>query len=62
MSGDINAIIAILILILSLPAAHFLGRDTGLTQGRNKAIIYCMEKEKECKIQYDYLKLPGNKK
>lgn len=62
MSEDINAIIAILILILSLPAAHFLGRDTGLTQGRNEAIIYCIEKPKECKTTYDYLKLPGNKK
>jgi len=62
MSGDINAIIAILILILSLPATYLLGGDIGLTQGRNEAIIYCIEKPKECKIQYDYLKLPGNKK
>lgn len=62
MSEDINAMILIIILTLFLPAAHFLGRDTGLTQGRNEAIIYCIEKEKECKTTYDYLKLQENKK
>jgi hypothetical protein len=31
--------------------------NDGVEKGKNVGIVYCMEKQKECKIQYDYLKL-----
>jgi len=52
-------------LILGLPTfaslIFFLGFNigghNGMSVGRNQGIVYCMEKQKECKIKYDYLKL-----
>jgi hypothetical protein len=38
------------------------GFDEGIEKGKNVGIVYCMEKQKECKIQYDYLKLQENQK
>jgi hypothetical protein len=38
------------------------GFDDGLVDGKNEGIIFCMEKQKECKISYDYLKLQENQK
>ena len=57
-------------LILGLPTftaiVFFLGVNiggyNGLEQGRNQGIVFCMEKIKECKISYDYLKLQENQK
>jgi hypothetical protein len=37
------------------------GVDDGLVDGKNEGIIFCMEKPKECKISYDYLKLQEKK-
>jgi hypothetical protein len=37
------------------------GVDAGLVDGKNEGIIFCMEKPKECKISYDYLKLQEKK-
>jgi hypothetical protein len=36
------------------------GFDDGLEKGKNEGIVYCMEKQKECKTTYDYLKLQEN--
>ena len=38
------------------------GFDDGMVKGKNEGIVYCVEKPKECKIAYDYLKLQENKK
>lgn len=38
------------------------GVDDGLEKGKNEGIIFCMEKPKECKTTYDYLKLQENQK
>ena len=38
------------------------GYDYGVEDGKNQGIVFCMEKEKECKIKYDYLKLQENQK
>ena len=57
-------------LILGLPTfaslIFFLGLNigghNGMNVGRNQGIVYCIEKQKECKIKYDYLKLQENQK
>ena len=38
------------------------GFDDGVVKGKNDGIVFCMEKQKECKIAYDYLKLQENQK
>ena len=38
------------------------GFDDGMVKGKNEGIVYCVEKPKECKIAYDYLKLQDNQK
>jgi hypothetical protein len=38
------------------------GFDDGVVKGKNDGIVFCMEKQKECKISYDYLKLQENQK
>ena len=35
--------------------------DEGAKKGKDNAIIFCMEKPKECKTTYDYLKLQENR-
>jgi hypothetical protein len=57
-------------LILGLPTftaiVFFLGVNigghNGMSVGKDAGIVYCMEKPKECKISYDYLKLQENSK
>jgi len=38
------------------------GFDDGVVEGKNEGIVYCVEKPKECKTTYDYLKLVENQK
>ena len=38
------------------------GTGTGRVEGKNQGIIFCMEKQKECKTTYDYLKLQEKQK
>jgi hypothetical protein len=38
------------------------GFDDGVIEGKNEGIVYCVEKPKECKIAFDYLKLQENQK
>jgi hypothetical protein len=57
----------ILLGVLASLSAVFLvgtriGFDEGMERGKNEGIVFCMEKQKECKIQYDYLKLQENQK
>ena len=33
-----------------------------ITKGRNKGIIFCSEKPKECAVEYSYLKLKETQK
>ena len=57
-------------LILGLPTfaslIFFLGFNigghNGMSVGMDAGIVYCIEKQKECKIKYDYLKLQENQK
>ena len=32
-------------------------KDRYVLEGRNQAVILCIESQKDCKIEYDYLKL-----
>jgi hypothetical protein len=66
---DNNAIEGILFAIFASAAvggiiisSTSLGFDEGAKKGRDDGIIFCMEKPKECKIKYDYLKLQENQK
>jgi hypothetical protein len=57
MSDDNGAVILILILMLFMPVMYFFGMERGEDKGKNQGIVFCMEKQKECKTTYDYLKL-----
>ena len=66
---DNNAIEGILFAILASAAVGVIiisstsvGFDEGVKKGRDDGIIFCMEKPKECKTTYDYLKLQENQK
>ncbi len=39
-----------------------IGGYNGMSVGKNEGIVFCMEKPKECKTHYDYLKLQENQK
>jgi hypothetical protein len=39
-----------------------IGGHNGMSVGKDAGIVFCMEKQKECKIQYEYLKLVENQK
>ena len=62
MSDDNGAVILILILMLFIPVMYFFGMERGEDKGKNQGIVFCMEKQKECKTTYDYLKLQENQK
>jgi hypothetical protein len=62
MSDDNGAVILILILMLFIPVMYFFGMERGEDKGKNQGIVLCMEKQKECKTTYDYLKLQENQK
>lgn len=47
--------------VMFLLGARF-GFDDGVVDGKNQGIVFCMEKPKECKTTYDYLKLQENQK
>lgn len=65
--NDDNLIGGLLLGVLASLSAVFLvgarfGFDDGVEKGKNEGIIFCMEKPKECKTTYDYLKLQENQK
>jgi hypothetical protein len=47
---------------VTLLVGHSYGFGGGVVDGKNKGIVFCMEKQKECKISYEYLKLQENQK
>jgi len=58
--GIILGVLASLGVIFLLGAS--VGFDDGFEKGKNEGIVFCMEKQKECKTTYDYLKLQENQK
>jgi hypothetical protein len=65
--NDDNVMGALLLAVLATIGVAFLlgtrfGFDDGVIKGKNDGIVYCVEKPKECKIAYDYLKLQENQK
>lgn len=52
-------IVAIGVIVISSTSVGF---DEGVKKGKNEGIVYCMEKPKECKTTYNYLKLQENQK
>jgi hypothetical protein len=61
--NDNDKSIFILFLILVPALLIFVaGSLLGYDNGKNTTIKYCIEQPKECKIQYDYLKLQENQK
>jgi hypothetical protein len=37
--------------------------ETGnITEGKNQGIVFCMEKQKECAVEYQYIKLKETQK
>lgn len=64
MNDDIGGIILAVIATIGTMflLGSTIGYDYGVDEGKNQGIVYCMEKQKECKIKYDYLKLQENQK
>jgi hypothetical protein len=67
--SDDNAVLSGIICIVflaSIGVTLLVGRSygfgDGVVDGKNQGIVFCMEKQKECKISYDYLKLQENQK
>ncbi len=65
--NDDNVFGGLLLALFAVVGAMFLlssrfGFDDGMVKGKNEGIVYCVEKPKECKISYDYLKLQENQK
>ena len=62
MNEDTIFVISLISLILFMPAVYVFGMQDGKDKGKNAGIVFCMEKLKECKTTYDYLKLVENLK
>jgi hypothetical protein len=65
--NDDNVVGGLLLAFFAVVGVMFLlgsrfGFDDGVIEGKNEGIVYCVEKPKECKIAYDYLKLQENQK
>jgi len=65
--NDDNLLGGLLVAVFASVGVFFLlgsrfGYDDGVVKGKNDGIVYCVEKPKECKIAYDYLKLQEKQK
>jgi hypothetical protein len=65
--NDDNVVGGLLVAFFAVVGVMFLlgsrfGFDDGVVEGKNEGIVYCVEKPKDCKIAYDYLKLQENQK
>jgi hypothetical protein len=55
--GVIAVIVTIAIFALGMNVGSGITEQDNITKGRSEGIILCSEKPKECKTEYDYLKL-----
>ena len=65
--NDDNLLGGLLVAVFASVGVFFLlgsrfGYDDGVVKGKNEGIVYCVEKPKECKIAFDYLKLQEKQK
>ncbi len=65
--NDDNLLGGLLVAVFASVGVFFLlgsrfGYDDGVVKGKNEGIVFCMEKQKECKTTYDYLKLQEKQK
>ena len=61
MIGTVCFAVLAVVCVAFLMGSRF-GFDDGVVDGKNQGIVFCMEKQKECKTTYDYLKLVENQK
>jgi hypothetical protein len=59
MSNDLDDLSAPLftIVVLFIFGAFLFGHNMGYNRGKETTIKHCIEKQSECKLEYDYLKL-----
>jgi hypothetical protein len=66
MSDDFLGVTLFFGIVASIGTSFIIGNsfgyDDGLVDGKNEGIVFCMDKPKECKTTYDYLKLQENQK
>jgi hypothetical protein len=64
MSNDLDDLITPLFIVvgLSIFGAFLYGNNDGYNRGKETTIKHCIEKQSECKIEYDYLKLQEKNK
>ena len=60
--GVFAVIVIIAIFVGGMIIGSEITEQDNITKGRSEGIILCSEKPKECKTEYDYLKLKGQLK
>lgn len=55
-------VLSIIIFFGGMVVGAGISKDGYVLEGRNQAVILCIETPKDCKIEYDYLKLKENVK
>lgn len=64
MSNDLDDFFGPLLIVFALVifGAFLYGHNEGYNRGKETTIKHCIEKQSECKIEYDYLKLQEKNK
>lgn len=51
-----------IIFVVGMATGASVTKKDNITKGRDQGIVFCLEKAKQCKVEYDYLKLKENQK
>lgn len=52
----------IALFVLGIATGASVTEKDNITKGRDQGIVFCIEKAKQCRVEYDYLKLKENQK
>lgn len=52
----------IVLFVVGMATGASVTEKDNITKGRNQGIVFCLEKAKQCKVEYDYLKLKETQK
>lgn len=55
-------VLSIIVFTGGMVVGSGISKDGYVLEGRNQAVILCIETPKDCKIEYDYLKIKSNQK
>ena len=58
----VGLVLSIIVFFGGMVLGAGISKDGYVLEGRNQAVILCTENPKDCKIEYDYLKIKSNQK